>query len=153
MAGTRIWLPPKVVVGQNSLGRLNRPTLCCMRSISAPSLILPAQSFAPNTILGELSANRNVWSAALPQAKSDVTGWSAQMYTAFVGVNSLLARMECAALFSPLVIQPSRDFFRLRVWRAPENAGLGFELPNTVREPNNEDAPSCTESELISPSA
>ncbi len=34
------------------------------------------------------SANRNVWSAALPQAKSEsVTGWSAQMYTAFVGVN------------------------------------------------------------------
>jgi hypothetical protein len=32
-------------------------------------------------------ANRNVWSAALPQAKSDVTGWSAQMYAAFVGVN------------------------------------------------------------------
>jgi hypothetical protein len=31
--------------------------------------------------------NQNVWSAALPQAKSDVTGWSAQMYTAFVGVN------------------------------------------------------------------
>jgi len=36
---------------------------------------------------GRMSANRNVWSAALPQAKSDVTGWSAQMYTAFVGVN------------------------------------------------------------------
>jgi len=29
----------------------------------------------------------NVWSAASPQAKcEDVTGWSAQMYTAFVGV-------------------------------------------------------------------
>jgi hypothetical protein len=37
--------------------------------------------------LGGLSAIRNVWSAALPQAKSDVTGWSAQMYTAFIGVN------------------------------------------------------------------
>src|SRR6266850_8594524 len=33
-------------------------------------------------------ANRNVWSAASPQAKcEDVTSWSAQMYTAFVGVN------------------------------------------------------------------
>ena len=32
--------------------------------------------------------NRNVWSAASPQAKSeDVTSWSAQMYTAFVGVD------------------------------------------------------------------
>ena len=30
----------------------------------------------------------NVWSAASPQAKcEDVTSWSAQMYTAFVGVN------------------------------------------------------------------
>jgi hypothetical protein len=34
------------------------------------------------------STNRNVWSAASPQAKcEDVTSWSAQMYTAFVGVN------------------------------------------------------------------
>jgi len=48
--------------------------------------------------------NRNVWSAALPQAKSDVTGWSAQMYAAFVGVNhSWPDGMRCA-LF-PLVIQ------------------------------------------------
>ena len=31
-------------------------------------------------------STRNVWSAAFPQAKSEVTGWSAQMYTAFVGV-------------------------------------------------------------------
>jgi hypothetical protein len=39
-------------------------------------------------IEGASSANRNVWSAASPQAKSeDVTGWSAQMYTAFIGVN------------------------------------------------------------------
>src|SRR5258707_15447443 len=31
---------------------------------------------------------RDVWSAASPQAKcEDVTSWSAQMYTAFVGVN------------------------------------------------------------------
>jgi hypothetical protein len=28
---------------------------------------------------------RNVWSAALSQAKNEVTGWSAQMYSAFVG--------------------------------------------------------------------
>src|SRR5882724_12487659 len=34
-----------------------------------------------------LCRKRNVWSAALPQAKSDVTSWSAKMYTAFVGVN------------------------------------------------------------------
>ena len=58
------------------------------------------------SFVGVSSANRNVWSAASPQAKcEDVTSWSAQMYTAFVGVRSLLARMECAALFSPLVIQ------------------------------------------------
>jgi tetratricopeptide (TPR) repeat protein len=31
------------------------------------------------------NANRNVWSAALSQAKNEVTGWSAQMYSAFVG--------------------------------------------------------------------
>src|SRR6266481_2370982 len=37
MAGTRIWLPPRVAVGQDSLRRLNRPTLYCMRSISARS--------------------------------------------------------------------------------------------------------------------
>src|SRR6266404_2955426 len=31
---------------------------------------------------------RNVWSAASPQAKfEDATSWSAQMYTAFVGVD------------------------------------------------------------------
>src|ERR1700676_3428500 len=35
-----------------------------------------------------VTGKRNVWSAALPQAKCEsVTGWSAQMYTAFVGVN------------------------------------------------------------------
>jgi integrase len=28
----------------------------------------------------------NVWSAALSQAKSDLTGWSAQMYSTFGGV-------------------------------------------------------------------
>jgi len=28
----------------------------------------------------------NVWSAALSQAKSDLTGWSAQMYSTFSGV-------------------------------------------------------------------
>src|SRR6266852_9584513 len=34
------------------------------------------------------SRNRNVWSAASPQAKfEDATSWSAQMYTAFVGVD------------------------------------------------------------------
>jgi hypothetical protein len=27
----------------------------------------------------------NVWSAALSQAKNEVMGWSAQMYSAFVG--------------------------------------------------------------------
>src|SRR6266404_7371607 len=33
-------------------------------------------------------AYRNVWSAASPQAKfEDATSWSAQMYTAFVGVD------------------------------------------------------------------
>jgi hypothetical protein len=34
------------------------------------------------------AAERNVWSAASPQAKcEDVPSWSAQMYTAFIGVN------------------------------------------------------------------
>ena len=37
-------------------------------------------------VVSELRTTRNVWSAALPQAKSEVTGWSAQMYSAFVGV-------------------------------------------------------------------
>jgi hypothetical protein len=46
------------------------------------------QCAADSTILDVLSANRNVWSAASPQAKcGDVTGWSAQMYSAFVGVD------------------------------------------------------------------
>ena len=46
------------------------------------------QCAADVPILDEWSANRNVWSAASPQAKcEDVTSWSAQMYTAFVGVN------------------------------------------------------------------
>jgi hypothetical protein len=32
--------------------------------------------------------NRNVWSAALSQAKNEVTGWSAQVYSAFVGAQA-----------------------------------------------------------------
>src|SRR6266852_5670656 len=37
------------------------------------------------------SRNRNVWSAASPQAKfEDATSWSAQMYTAFVGASMAL---------------------------------------------------------------
>jgi len=37
---------------------------------------------------GKPPKRRNVWSTASPQAKcEDVTSWSAQMYTAFVGVN------------------------------------------------------------------
>ena len=47
--------------------------------------------------------------------KVSVTGWSAQMYTAFVGVE-LLARMECAALSSHLVRQS---------WKT--SSGAGFE--------------------------
>jgi hypothetical protein len=36
-------------------------------------------------IVPESRVTRNVWSAALSQAKNEVTGWSAQMYLAFVG--------------------------------------------------------------------
>jgi len=39
-------------------------------------------------ILADSRANRNVWSAALLQAKNEVTGWSAQMYSAFVEAQS-----------------------------------------------------------------
>jgi hypothetical protein len=35
-----------------------------------------------------MSAEANVWSAAVPQAKVKVAGWSAQMYTALVGEDS-----------------------------------------------------------------
>jgi hypothetical protein len=62
-------------------------------------------------------ANRNVWSAASPQAKcEDVTSWSAQMYTAFVRLNHFTPGqdgMRCA-LF-PISYAVLRDFFRLRV--------------------------------------
>jgi tetratricopeptide (TPR) repeat protein len=75
-----------------------------------------------------MSANRNVWSAALPQAKSDVTSWSAQMYTAFVGVNSLLARMECAALFSPIVIQSRERLLPVTVFDGTLRQGLSVQL-------------------------
>src|SRR3984893_14305892 len=45
--------------------------------------VAPFGSVAPGS-----RAVRNVWSAASPQAKcEDVTSWSAQMYTAFVGGN------------------------------------------------------------------
>src|SRR6266852_4628654 len=53
-----------------------------------------------------LSANRNVWSAASPQAKCE--GCHGLVCANVYGLcwsGSLLARMECAALFSPLVIQ------------------------------------------------
>jgi hypothetical protein len=32
-----------------------------------------------------MRAGANVWSAAVPQVKSGVAGWSAQMYSALVG--------------------------------------------------------------------
>src|SRR5260370_10280526 len=49
-----------------------------------------------------LSANRNVWSAALSQAKNEVTGWSAQMYSAFVGAQAPVHDgMRCARLHFP----------------------------------------------------
>jgi hypothetical protein len=41
--------------------------------------------------------------------KVRVTGWSAQMYSAFAG-EMLLAMMECAALLSHLVTQSVKDF-------------------------------------------
>jgi hypothetical protein len=50
--------------------------------------------------------------------KMMVTGWSAQMYTAFIG-EFLLAMMECAALSSFLSRQSCEDFFTPQVWRAP----------------------------------
>jgi hypothetical protein len=56
-------------------------------------------------IKSELPIIRNVWSAALLQAKREVTSWYAQMYTAFVGSEALLATMECAAPFFHLTMQ------------------------------------------------
>src|SRR5216684_3428584 len=54
---------------------------CVLRSESGPD------EYRSAIVLGS-QAIRNVWSAASPQAKcEDVTSWSAQMYTAFVGVN------------------------------------------------------------------
>jgi hypothetical protein len=53
---------------------------CFARSALCFPSVVPFTRVRPESI-------RNVGSAALPQAKSDVTGWSAQMYTAFVGVN------------------------------------------------------------------
>jgi integrase len=47
----------------------------------------------------------NVWSAALSQAKIDLTGWSAQMYSTLWWSVRLLARMECATLSSYLTLQ------------------------------------------------
>jgi hypothetical protein len=42
-------------------------------------------------------ANRNVWPTASPQAKCEVvTGWSAQVYTTFMGVNHSWPGMEDA---------------------------------------------------------
>jgi aryl-alcohol dehydrogenase-like predicted oxidoreductase len=43
------------------------------------------RSTLPRFVPEALKANQNVWSAALSQAKNEVTGWSAQMYSAFVG--------------------------------------------------------------------
>src|SRR5713226_5407475 len=65
-------------------GELERPEDFCLRSSQAHQ-----ESSCPlDKDLSWMSAIRNVWSAASPQAKcEDVTGWSAQMYTAFVGVN------------------------------------------------------------------
>src|SRR6202051_1096814 len=45
--------------------------------------------------------------------------WSAQMYTAFVGEDSLLAMMECAALCSSLNRQPCKGYFAPQVSRVP----------------------------------
>src|ERR1039458_2656901 len=50
--------------------------------------------------------------------KMKVTGWSAQMYPAFVE-HKLLALMECAARSSYLVRQPWKAFSGLQVSRAP----------------------------------
>jgi len=44
-----------------------------------------AAGIITEAIIPRSSANRNVWSAALSQAKNEVTGGSAQMYSAFVG--------------------------------------------------------------------
>jgi hypothetical protein len=58
-----------------------------------------------------LRGTRNVWSAASPQAKSeDVTRLVCANVYGLCWSESLLARMECAALSSPLVRQ-SRETF------------------------------------------
>jgi hypothetical protein len=51
------------------------------------------------------SANQNVWSAAPSQAKSEHDSLVCANVFGLCWSWSLLARMECAALFSPLVIQ------------------------------------------------
>ena len=47
-----------------------------------------------------------------------VTGWSAQMYSAFVGAEAPgQDGMRCAPF--PISYAVSKDFFRVRVWGAP----------------------------------
>ncbi len=64
------------------LTRLNCSWLCVEVTV-----LLGGLSVSLRIVPGS-RANRNVWFAASPQAKCEsVTGWSAQMYTAFVGVD------------------------------------------------------------------
>ena len=49
--------------------------------------------------------------------KMRMTGWSALMYTALVGVPRSWARMECAALCSYLNVQPCQEFYTKQVFQ------------------------------------
>jgi hypothetical protein len=53
-----------------------------------------------------LVASENVWSVALSQAKSESGRVGLRKCMRPLLERQLLARMECAAFFSPLVMQP-----------------------------------------------
>src|ERR1039457_4627598 len=65
------------------------------------------------------SANRNVWSAALSQAKNEVDRMVCANVFGLLLEHKLLALMECAARSSYLVMQPWKAFpvYRFRARR------------------------------------
>src|SRR5712691_4053503 len=81
-----------------------------VKAMSARNYSPVSACAAELTILNDCSANRNVWSAALSQAKNE----SDRMVCANVfGLRwsiKLLALMECAARSSYLVMQPWKAF-------------------------------------------
>jgi hypothetical protein len=59
---------------------------------------------------GRMTATRNVWSAALSQAKNEGDRLVCANVFGLYWSTRLLARMECAALSSYLVRQPGKAF-------------------------------------------